>query len=174
MEEDAVEKGFRLALETNSELLGRVPICHGLSKQQLTAIANKGRKTFFAEGAEILKAGEKGETTYLILTGLATTEPAENSKLEPELLEPGSLIGELAMLVESTPTITVKAKVRVRAIAIARAELYEVMEADPSIAHHFSQKLLERLTALANDLRRMDTQFAAVEFSLDHTLAAVG
>jgi CRP-like cAMP-binding protein len=90
------------------------------------------------------------------------------------LLEPGSLIGELAMLVESTPTITVKAKVRVRAIAIGRAELYEVMEADPSIAHHFSQKLLERLTALANDLRRMDTQFAAVEFSLDHTLAAVG
>jgi CRP/FNR family cyclic AMP-dependent transcriptional regulator len=174
MEDDAIEKGFRMALETNSELLGRVPIFDGLSKEQLTAIANKGKKTFFAEGADILTAGGKGDTTFLVLTGLAVTDPPAGSKLEAELLEPGSLIGELAMLVESTPTLTVRAKVRVRALALCRADLYEVMEADPSIAHHFSQKLVGRLALLAVDLRQMDTRFAAVEFSLASTIAAVG
>jgi CRP/FNR family cyclic AMP-dependent transcriptional regulator len=174
MDDDAIETGFRMALETNAELLGRVSIFDGLSKEQLTAIANKGKKTFFAEGADILRAGGKGDTTYLILTGLAVTEPTEESGLETELLEPGSLIGEVAMLVETTHTLTVKAKVRVRAMAISRDDLYEVMEADPSIAHHFSQKLLERLSSLATDLRQMDTRFAAVEFSLAHSIAAAG
>jgi len=174
MDDDAIETGFRMALETNAELLSRVPIFDGLSKEQLTAVANKGKKTFFAEGAEILTAGVKGDTTFLVLTGLAITEPVEECSLVPEMLEPGSLIGELSMLVESTHTLTVKAKVRVRALGIARADLYEVLEADPAIAHHFSLKLVERLTLLADDLRRMDTRFAAVEFSLDHTIAAVG
>jgi CRP-like cAMP-binding protein len=174
MDDDAIEKGFRMALETNSELLGRVPIFDGLSKEQLTAIANKGKKTFFPEGADILTAGGKGDTTYLVLTGLAVTEPPAGSNLEAELLEPGSLIGELSMLVESTPTLTVRAKVRVRALALGRADLYEVMETDPSIAHHFSQKLVDRLSLLAVDLRQMDTRFAAVEFSLAQSLAAAG
>jgi CRP/FNR family cyclic AMP-dependent transcriptional regulator len=166
MDEEAIETGFRMALETNAELLGHVPIFDGLSKEQLTAIANKGKKTFFAEGAEIIKTGTKCDTSYLVLTGLALTESPEESSILPELLEPGSLIGELAMLVESTPTLTVKAKVRVRALAISRADLYEVMEADPEIAHHFAQKLVMRLTALATDLRLVDLQFAAVELSI--------
>jgi CRP/FNR family transcriptional regulator, cyclic AMP receptor protein len=171
MEKDAIDTGFRMALETNAELLGRVPILEGLSPEQLNAIANKGKKTFFAEGRPIIEAGVKGDTTYLILTGLACVEPEAAAAREAELLEPGTLIGELAMLVETTHSLTVKAKVRVRAMAIARADLYEIMEADPAIAHHFSQKLLERLAALATDLRQMDTRFAMLEFSLAQSMA---
>lgn len=171
MEEDAITTGFRMALETNAELLGRVPILEGLSPEQLSAIANKGKKTFFAEGRSIIEAGAKGDTAYLILTGLAGVEPDAETGREAEMLEPGTLVGELAMLVETTHSLTVKAKVRVRAMAIARADLYELMEAEPAIAHHFSQKLLERLAALATDLRQMDTRFAMMEFSLSQSLA---
>jgi CRP/FNR family cyclic AMP-dependent transcriptional regulator len=174
MKEDAIETGFRMALETNAEVLGRVPVLEGLSREQLNAIADKGKKTFFAEGRHIIKAGTKGETTYLILTGLATTEPDGVSATEPDLLEPGTLVGELAMLVETTHSMTVKAKVRVRALAITRSDLYELMESDPAIAHHFSQKLLGRLMDLANDLRQMDARFATLEFSLAQSMAAVG
>jgi CRP-like cAMP-binding protein len=172
MTDDAIETGFRMALETNAELLGRVPICQGLSKEQLSAIAAKGKKTYLAEGAPLLKAGDKGDIGYLLLTGLAITEPEAGSGLEAELLEPGTLVGEIAMLIESTHTLTVKAKVRVRALALHRADLYELMEAEPAIAHHFSQKLIERLIALAGDLREVDAQFAAAEFSLATTAAS--
>ena len=174
MKSDAIETGFRMALETNAELLGRVSIFEGLTDEQLSLIAAKGRKTYFAEGGAILKAGERGDTTYLILTGLASTDPEPGSGIEMEMLEPGTVVGEMAMLVEATHTLTVKAKVRVRALAIPRADLYELMEGDPSIAHHFSQKLLERLAVLAGDLRQMDARFAAVEFSLAHNAACMG
>jgi CRP/FNR family transcriptional regulator, cyclic AMP receptor protein len=171
-DDEAIETGFRLALETNAELLGRVPIFEGLSLEQLAAIANIGKKTYFAEGVAIIKAGDKGDTAYLILTGLATTEPDPESGLEAEMVEPGMLVGELAMLVESTYNLTVRAKVRVRALAMQRADLYELMETEPAIAHHFSLKLAGRLAALATDLRRLDAQFARVEVSLDESLAA--
>jgi CRP-like cAMP-binding protein len=174
MKDDAIETGFRMALETNAELLGRVPIFEGLSQEQLAVIAGKGKKTYFAEGAAMLSVGDKGDTAFLILTGLASTEPETDSALEAEMLEPGTLVGELAMLIESTHTLTVKAKVRVRALAIARADLHTLMETDPSIAHHFSQKLVERLMLLASDLRRLDAQFAIVEFSIAQSAALTG
>jgi len=173
MKDDAIEAGFRMALETNAELLGRVPIFEGLSQAQLAAIANKGKKSYFAEGRVIIAAGEKGDAAYMILTGLASTAPEAESGLEPELLEPGTLVGELAMLVESTHRMTVKAKVRVRALAIPRADLYELMESDPSIAHHFAQKLVDRLQVLAGDLRKLDAHVAGVEVSLAESLALV-
>ncbi len=170
---DAIETGFRMALETNAELLGRVPVFHGLTDEQLAAIAAKGKKTYFAEGKALFTAGQKGDTAFLILTGLATTEPAAESGLEPELLEPGTLAGEIAMLVENTHTLTVKAKVRVRALAIPRAGLYELMETDPAIAHHFSQKLVDRLIVLAGDLREVDARFAMAEFSLAQAAVSI-
>jgi CRP-like cAMP-binding protein len=170
MKNDAIEAGFRMALETNAELLGRVPIFEGLSQAQLTAIANKGKKSFFSEGAAIFRAGDKGDSAYLVLTGLATTDPEPESGLTPEILEPGTLVGELAMLVETTHRLTVNAKVRVRALAIPRADLYELMEADPSIAHHFSEKLAGRLNVLAQDLRQLESQFAKIENAADELL----
>lgn len=163
-----------MALEQNIELLGQVPIFEGLTQEQLAAIAGKGKKTYFAEGAVILRAGEKSDTAYLILTGSAATEPEAESGLKPDNLEAGTLLGEIAMLVESTQNLTIKAKVRVRALAIERSQLLEVMEADPSIAHHLSEKLVDRLIVLANDLRHIDARFAALELTLDHTLAAIG
>jgi CRP-like cAMP-binding protein len=171
MKDDAIEAGFRMALETNAELLGRVPIFDGLSQARLAAIANRGKKSFFSEGAAIFKAGDKGDSAYLILTGLAATDPDPETGLEPDMLEPGTLVGELAMLVETTHRLTVRAKVRVRALAIPRADLYELMEADPSIAHHFSEKLAKRLSLLAADLRALESHFATIENSADELLA---
>jgi len=163
-----------MMLETNIELLGCVPIFQGLTQDQLSAIANKGRKTYVSEGATIVRAGDKGDTAYLILTGLAITDPQDGSGLIADTLDPGTLVGELAMLVETTHTLTVKAKARVRALALERADLYQVMEADPSIAHHFAEKLVDRLIMLGSELRQVDTQFAALELSLDHRIAMAG
>ena len=53
-----------------------------------------------------------------------------------------------------------------------RGDLYELMEADPAIAHHFSQKLIARLTVLSGDLRKLDAQFAAVELAATMAAAA--
>lgn len=163
-----------MALDKNAELLGSVPLFHGLAVEQLTAISTKARKRFFEAGATILSSGTLGQTAYLILSGCARTQPAEGSALEAEQLETGTLIGEMAMLVETIYTLDVVAESRVRALAITREDLFEVMEADPSIAQHLSEQITERLIFLACDLREVDTRFAMLEATLDDVIASVG
>lgn len=154
-----------MALETNAELLGRVPIFRGLTASQLAAIAEQGCEVFFRDGTAILMSGESAEAAYLILSGFALAEAPAGLGLRPETLGYGALLGELAMLVETTFSVTVWAKWQVRALALPRAAMLQLMERDPTIACHFSEKLLSRLLQLAGDLRRVDADFAALETS---------
>jgi hypothetical protein len=48
------------------------------------------------------------------------------------------------------------------------------MESDPSIAHHLSERITERLIFLARDLREVDARFAMLEASLDEVIALAG
>lgn len=163
-----------MALDKNAELLGSVPIFSGLSVEQLTAITAKAKKSFFEAGAAMLASGQSGQTAYLILSGRAVTRPPEGANIASESLEAGTLIGEMAMLVETVYTLDVVAESRVRALAITREHLFEVMETDPSIAQHLSECITERLIFVARDLREVDTRFAMLEATLDDVLASVG
>lgn len=163
-----------MALDANVELLEKVPIFIGLTHEQIKAIAVKGKKAFFEAGATIVAAGKTGKTAYLILSGRAGTRPPQGLDLEREYLERGVLIGELAMLVETVHSMEIIAEDRLRAVSIDRADLFALMESDPSIAHHFSEKITERLIFLARDLREVDARFAMLEATLDEVIATAG
>lgn len=150
-------------LEKNIELLEQLPIFQGLSHEQLEAIAACATKAFFQQGEAIVTEGEAGETAYIILTGKAGCPVRDGDESFEEDLWPGTLIGELAMLVETVYPLTVTAKERLRALAIHREAFHEVMERDPAIAHHISDKLLVRLYGLAEQLRTVDEKLAAIE-----------
>ena len=163
-----------MALDTNVELLEKVPIFIGLTSDQIRAISAKGKKAFFEAGATIVAAGKTGKAAYLILSGRAGSRPPKGSNLEREYLERGVLIGELAMLVDTVYSMDIVAEDRLRALSIDRTDLFALMETDPSIAHHFAEKITERLIFLARDLREVDARFAILEASLDEVIATAG
>lgn len=150
-------------LEKNVELLAQLPIFQGLTHHQLGMIADCGSKAFFQAGDAIVREGEQGEVAYMILTGKASCFIRNRNETFEEDLWPGTLIGELAMLVETIYPITVVAKERVRALAIHREAFREVMERDPAIAQHMSDMLLARLSGLVEQLRTVDEKLAAIE-----------
>lgn len=162
-----------MALDKNAELLGHVPLFSGLSQEQLSAIAGKGKKTFFEAGAPIVQRMKEGQCSYLVLSGVAKTRPPEGMRMEIETLETGALIGEMAMLTETVYGMDVEAEERVRALSIDRTDLYALMEEDPAIAYTIREKLTERLIFVARDLREADARFAMLEASLDDVIASV-
>ncbi len=105
-------------LDSKIELLQNVPLFIGLSEEQLSAIADASQKTFFEAGDNLITEGETGDTAYLILTGKAGCPKFENGELLEQDLWPGTLIGEIAMLVETIHNVSVTAKERLRALAI--------------------------------------------------------
>jgi CRP-like cAMP-binding protein len=160
-----------MALETNAELLGRVPIFQGLSPAQLDMIVGSCREVYFDPGTPLLVAGETGRAAFLILSGSALPALPEGQMHLSELLGYGTLLGELAMLVETTFTLTIIARWPVRALALERRTMYAIMESDPAIARHFSAILVERLCQLAEELREVDGYFAEIETSLENAAA---
>ena len=80
-----------------------------------------------------------------------------------EDLWPGTLVGELGMLVETVHNVTVTAQERLRALAFQRDTFRSVMEEHPELAQHISEKLLVRLYGLAAEIRNVDSKLAELE-----------
>ena len=78
----------------------------------------------------------------------------------PENVAPGSLVGEMAMLIEHEYTSTIVAGDRVFCLKILRSALHAQMLADASLAQHFHDRVTEQLVRTAEELRRIDKDFA--------------
>jgi CRP/FNR family transcriptional regulator, cyclic AMP receptor protein len=144
-----------MSVEPSVALLQRIPIFARLSVSQITEIARKAEKVKFRARQNITEAGTSGDGAYLLVSG-----SAERPAAPEQPLPPGSLIGELAMLVEHNYGATIVAKGRVHCLKITRSALHEQMLADPSLADLLSQHISERLHKAADRLRRIDSLLA--------------
>ena len=138
----------------------RVPLFSGLKPLQLTELAHRAERMAFRRGSTITKAGSAGDGAYLIVSGDAVRVPEPGSDAQPMPIEPGSLVGELAMLIDHVYGATVVAEGRVHCLKILRSALYEQMQADPALADHFSSALVARLTRVALQMRKIDQMLA--------------
>ncbi|MGO9171552.1 MAG: cyclic nucleotide-binding domain-containing protein [Rhodomicrobium sp.] len=150
-------------LDQKIELLQKLSLFAGLREDQLRAVAAVGQKSFFEAGENLIAQGEKGDTAYLILTGKAGCIKNEKGQVFVEDLWPGTMVGELGMLVETVHGVTVTANERLRALALRRDDFRAVMEKHPLVAKHIAEKLLVRLHGLAAQLREVDSKLAEIE-----------
>jgi CRP/FNR family transcriptional regulator, cyclic AMP receptor protein len=152
-------------LGSKIELLENLPIFGGLARAQLGSIVDAASKAFFEAGDNLITKDQPGDTAYLIMTGSARCVHFPGTPAAGDEIEPGSLVGELAMLADTVHAMTVQAKVRVRALALRREALRRIMVRDPVIAQQISDNLLARLQTFASELRRLDNLLANIEGS---------
>ncbi len=146
----------------------RVAIFQGLKPLQLTEIARRADRIVFAEGQTIIENGQEGDTAFFIASGRIVRLPDQaDENAIAEILPEGSLVGEMAMLVDTKYTSTIIAHGEVRGLAINRTMLRSLMLNDTSIAEHFVDKIRERLVDLAAALREVDNVLGPISLSRD-------
>lgn len=150
------------------EPLQRVAILQGLGPSQLSEIARRAERVQYKPGEILISEGTPGDAAYLIVSGTAkrTAGPGAGDSN----LGPGTLLGEMAMLVETDYSSTVVCEEPVRALKITREHLLEQMSTDISLADHFLAELSGRLKQLAVELRNIDDTLAAVETPKPHAI----
>ena len=136
--------------------LARLPIFAELRPLQIGRIAQQAEHCWFRRGDVITRAGASGEGAYLFLSGDARRGPRTGSPTPAEAIAPGSLVGELAMLVEHIYGATVVADGPVNCLKLARAMLHDQMCADPDIAERLARVIRKRLQLTAAELRGID------------------
>jgi CRP-like cAMP-binding protein len=140
-------------------LLG-VPLFQGLKPLQITEIARQAERIRFRRGDVITEAGARGDGAYLIVAGHAERLTNDGAETGAEPVDPGSLVGELAMLVEHDYRATVVARDRVHCLKITRTAIYSQMLDDPGLAEHLQTQITKRLLKMAEDLRQIDQLLA--------------
>ncbi len=150
-----------MSLEALAAPLMRVELFRDLSPQQLSGIARAAERITFRPGDTIAQAGREGDAAILIVAGDAVRVEGPGLDGSEDRIEAGSLIGEMAMLIEHTYGSTVVAVGPVRALRITRSAVLAQMEADPTLAEHFVACITERLHDIATELRRIDRSLDA-------------
>src|SRR5262245_18231169 len=99
-----------MAIDQLVASLLRVPVFSELKPLKIAAIGREAQCSTFGHGEVIIRAGTPGNAAFLILSGKAACRMGPEPDAPLELIEPGSLIGELAMFVEHVYGATVVAK----------------------------------------------------------------
>jgi CRP-like cAMP-binding protein len=145
-----------MALDEIAGSLRRIPLFSGLTPPQIAEIARLAGRSAFRPGDAIASAGEPADGAYLILSGevVCRGEPGSRTPMEP--VEPGSLVGELAMFIDHTYRSTVLAHGWTDCLKLERATLHAQMRADPDLAGRLAQAIQDRLALVAAELQLVD------------------
>jgi len=150
-----------MALVKIVEALQQVAIFRGLEPSQLDALARHTERIKFAPGDFITRAGEAGCGAYLLVSGGAECLPEPGLAEAPDVVHPGSFIGQLAMLIEHIYGSSIVARERACCLKITRAGVHAQMVSDPALALHFERHITQHLGAVARQLREIDSLLQA-------------
>jgi CRP-like cAMP-binding protein len=146
--------------ELIQKVLG-VPLFHGLKARHVMDITNAADRIIYRPGDVIAQRQTIGQASIIIVDGTAVrvNGPDMTSQLqrpEPEVIAPGSMIGELSMFIDVEHLSTVLAKSEVRALRLTQSMMHHLMENDAELADHFVSQISQQLTTMSEKMRDID------------------
>lgn len=138
----------------------KLEIFQGLRPLQITEIARRAYRVVYKPGDTIIQEDEDGDAAIIIVSGEAVRIAGPALASPAEAVPEGSLLGEMAMLIETRHSSTVVARTTVRALRIARDDLQEQMAEDAALADHFVQRITARLSVVLDHLKAIDSMVA--------------
>jgi CRP/FNR family cyclic AMP-dependent transcriptional regulator len=124
------------------DLLKRVPLFSGCSKDELRVLAGVADELALREGSTLTREGKAGREFCVLIEG--TADVTQDGKKIAELGE-GDWFGEIALLTNTARTATVTATSPVRMLVVDDRAFRQVVEATPTIAVSMLERLGERL-----------------------------
>jgi len=126
------------------DLLKSVPLFAGCSKADVQRIAEIADELDLAEGATLIREGERGREFLVVVEGTVRVT-RKGRKLRD--LGPGDFIGEIALVADVPRTATVTATSPVRLLVVTDRAFRRLLERTPTVSAKVLQSLGERLHA---------------------------
>ena len=136
-----------LRSDAKIELLKKVPLFAGCSKNELRQLAKIADELDLREGTVLTREGRPGREFFVLIDG--TAEVRRKGK-KIAALGPGDWLGEIALITDSPRTATVTATSPVDVLVITDRRFRSVVETMPSIALKVLARVGERLSSDAH------------------------
>jgi CRP-like cAMP-binding protein len=150
-----------MALNTDINILSKVPLFKGLNGDQLRLIAFGAEHLHLSAGGVLFRQNEPADCAYVIVHGslqMISVDRAGNQE-EQAIALPGSLISELALISAVSRKLTAVAREDCELLKISRALFYRLVEEYPDIGAIVEQRLRENFSALIGRIASMRHRF---------------
>jgi small-conductance mechanosensitive channel/CRP-like cAMP-binding protein len=149
------------------ELVARVGILAPLADAERAHVADELRHVVHGDGEVILRAGQPGDSLYIIWSG-AVSVRLDVDELEKEVatLGAGEFFGEMSLLTGEPRRATVVAKGDVECYVIDRAPFEQILRRNARLAEEIGRLLSER--EMRNKIEREGLSAEAARVHADH------
>lgn len=140
-----------MGLENDIAFFEQVPTLAVLGKQALRVLAIGAETRHLQGGAVLYYAGEIADGGYIVQDGALVIEP-EGTPGREYIVGPGTLLGELALLTDTTSPVTAIAREPTVLIRISRGLFRKMLEGYPAAALRLRDEMAGRLDSWTRDL----------------------
>ena len=142
-----------MSIEDDIAFLERVPTLAVLGRDALRIIAIGAENRYVHDGVTLFKTGEPADAAYVVQEG--SFELAVDGIGNPSTATVGALIGELALVTETTRSMTVTAREPSTVIRIPRSLFLKTLEGYPDSARRLRNAIAGRVNDTARELGRV-------------------
>lgn len=145
-----------MGIEEDIAVLERVPAFAVLGRDALRILAIGAENKYVRSGEILFSAGEAADSGYLIQDGAFTLkESAASSESQAVIVRRGTLLGEFALLKETTRPMTATATEPSNVLRITRGLFLKMLEGYPDAALRLRDHIAGRSIRTAEEIRHL-------------------
>ena len=122
--------------------LAEVDVFSGCTRKQLDTISRLVEEVRFPEGSVLMREGRPGRECFVIADGEASVQMKGE---EIARLQPGDIVGEMAVLEDQPRMATVTVTKPMTAYVMTRQTFTSVLDASPGVARRILREMSGRL-----------------------------
>jgi CRP-like cAMP-binding protein len=151
-----------MALDDDIVFLSRIATFRILGREAMRILAISAQPVKLAAGEQLFEEGEPADCGYVVAQGSVELRgTGDRVSGGPTVAEPGMLIGETAMIVETLRPSAAIALEPTVVLRIPRSVFLRTLEGEPGAAVALRDMLANRLTSTLDDLDLVRPRFEA-------------
>jgi CRP-like cAMP-binding protein len=150
-----------MTIEDDIAFFEQVPSLGLLGRPALRILAIGTESRYVQSGAVLFNAGEPAESGFLIQDGRFRLLPQGSSGIDAVTVGPGTLLGELALLVETRRPATATAIEPATVLCIPRPVFLKTLEGYPDAARRLRDAMAKRSHVWGDDIEQIRTALGA-------------
>jgi CRP-like cAMP-binding protein len=147
-----------MPIEDDIAFFETVPTLALLGKQALRVLAIGAETRQLQSGAVLFYAGELVDAGYVVQEGVLVLEDSAADEQSEYTVGRGTLVAELALLIETVSPVTVIAREPTVLIKISRNLFRKMLDAYPAAAKRLRDMLAERVDGWSRELVAMKSR----------------
>jgi len=155
-----------VTLEQDIALLSTVPLFAELSTDHLRLIAFSATRLELPAGRVLFRADSKALSGFVVMSGeieMADGHGENHRRLG--LFGPGTLLGEVALFIETRRPATATATSDALVIEIDRTLMRRILTEYPDVAARMHTRIADQLMETVGALGRLESRFDGISFS---------